>query len=79
MIGTIERMDTLHTKLWELATELGLLAIKTLGYEPRKPSFRKNSTSYELTLDRTTCLHRLGYAVGRSFGHSDPKQEVALA
>jgi hypothetical protein len=41
VIGTIERMDTLHTKLWEPATELGLLAIKTLGYETKEAFVQK--------------------------------------
>jgi hypothetical protein len=30
-IGAIERMDTLHTKLGKLATELGLSTIKSQG------------------------------------------------
>jgi hypothetical protein len=33
VIGTIERMDTLHTKLHKLATELGVPTIKKLGHE----------------------------------------------
>ncbi len=59
MIGAIERMDTLHTKLSKLATDLGVPAIKAMGYETKPPSSSKNSTSYELILDLTTCLHRL--------------------
>ncbi len=35
VIGVIERMDTLHTKLGKLATELGVPAIKALGYETK--------------------------------------------
>ena len=34
-IGAIERMDTLHTKLGKLATELGVPAIKAMGYETK--------------------------------------------
>jgi len=58
VIGAIERMDTLHTKLGKLATELGVPAIKAMGYETKLPSSNKNSTSYELILDLTTCLYR---------------------
>jgi hypothetical protein len=35
VIGAIERMDRLHTKLHKLATELRLPAIKALGYETK--------------------------------------------
>jgi transposase len=35
VIGAIERMDTLHTKLHKLATELGVPAIRELGYESK--------------------------------------------
>ena len=34
-IGTLERLDTLQTKLYKFATELGLPAIKELGYESK--------------------------------------------
>ncbi len=33
VIGALERLDTLHTKLHKLATELGLPAVKALRYE----------------------------------------------
>jgi hypothetical protein len=59
VIGAIERMDTLHTKLHKLATELGVSAIKSQGYETKEPSCRKNYMSYDLMLDLTTCLHRM--------------------
>ena len=35
VIGAIERMDPLHTKLHELATDLGVPTIKALGYETK--------------------------------------------
>ncbi len=35
VIGALERIDTLQTKLGKLATELGLSAIKALGYETK--------------------------------------------
>ena len=35
VIGAIERMDSLHTKLGKLATELGVTAIKAMGYETK--------------------------------------------
>ncbi len=35
VIGALERMDTLHTKLSKLATDLGVPAIKTMGYETK--------------------------------------------
>jgi len=35
VIGAIQRMDTLHTKLGKLATELGVPAIKAMGYETK--------------------------------------------
>lgn len=41
VIGTIERMDTLHTKLHKLATELGLSAIKQLGCETKEAFVQK--------------------------------------
>lgn len=41
VIGAIDRMDTLHTKLHKLATELGLPAIKALGYETKEAFVQK--------------------------------------
>jgi transposase len=41
VIGTIERMDTLHTKLHKLATELGLPTIKKLGHETKEAFVQK--------------------------------------
>jgi transposase len=41
VIGAIERMDTLHTKLDKLATELGLSAIKSQGYETKEAFVQK--------------------------------------
>jgi len=41
VIGAIERMDTLHTKLRKLATELGLPTIKELGYETKEAFVQK--------------------------------------
>ncbi len=36
VIGAIDRIDTLHTKLRKLATELGAPTIKALGYETKE-------------------------------------------
>lgn len=41
VIGAIERLDTLHTKLHKLATDLGLTAIKQLGYETKEAFVQK--------------------------------------
>jgi transposase len=41
VIGAIEWLDTLHTKLFKLATELGLPDIKALGYETKKAFVQK--------------------------------------
>jgi transposase len=41
VIGAIERIDTLHTKLHKLATELGVPAIKQLGYETKEAFVQK--------------------------------------
>ena len=41
VIGAIERMDTLHTKLHKLATELGLPTIKELGYQTKEAFVQK--------------------------------------
>ncbi len=41
VIGAIERVDTLHTKLHKLATELGLPAVKALGYETKEAFVQK--------------------------------------
>jgi transposase len=41
LIGAIERLDTLHTKLHKLATELGMPAIKALGYETKEAFVQK--------------------------------------
>ncbi len=35
-IGALERLDTLQTKLHKFATELGVSAIKELGYESKQ-------------------------------------------
>ncbi len=40
-IGALERMDTLHTKLHKFATELGVPAIKELGYETKEAFVQK--------------------------------------
>src|SRR5213083_118776 len=41
VIGAIERMTTLHTKLHKLATELGLNTIKSQGYETKEAFVQK--------------------------------------
>lgn len=41
VIGAIERMDTLHTKLGKLATELGVKTIQSLGYETKEAFVQK--------------------------------------
>ncbi len=41
VIGAIERIDTLHTKLRKLATELGVPTIKQLGYETKEAFVQK--------------------------------------
>jgi transposase len=41
VIGAIERMDTLHTKLHKLATELGVPTIKQLGFETKEAFIQK--------------------------------------
>jgi transposase len=41
IIGAIERMDTLHTKLHKLATELGLNTIKSQGYQTKEAFVQK--------------------------------------
>jgi transposase len=41
VIGAIERLDTLHTKLHKLATDLGVPAIKALGYETKEAFIQK--------------------------------------
>ena len=43
-------MDTLHTKLHKLATELGVPTIKALGYETKEAFVQKNSTFTNLPL-----------------------------
>ncbi len=35
VIGALERLDTLETKLGKFATELGVPAIKAIGYESK--------------------------------------------
>jgi transposase len=40
-IGAIDRMDTLHTKIFKFATELGLPQIKALGYETKEAFVQK--------------------------------------
>src|SRR6266436_7123815 len=40
-IGAIERMDTLHTKLHKLATELGVPTIKQLGFQTKEAFVQK--------------------------------------
>jgi transposase len=41
VIGAIERLDTLHTKLHKLATDLGVPTIKALGYETKEAFIQK--------------------------------------
>jgi transposase len=41
VIGAIERMDTLHTKLHKLATELGVPTIKQLGFDTKEAFIQK--------------------------------------
>lgn len=41
VIGAIERMDTLHTKLHKLATELGVPTIKQLGFQTKEAFVQK--------------------------------------
>ena len=40
-IGAIERLDTLQTKVFKLATELGVTAIKALGYQSKEAFVQK--------------------------------------
>jgi transposase len=40
-IGAIERMESLHTKLFKLATELGLKEIKAQGYDSKEAFIQK--------------------------------------
>lgn len=40
-IGALERLDTLHTKLHKLATELGVPTIKAMGYETKEAFVQK--------------------------------------
>ena len=41
IIGAIERPDTLHTKLHKLVTELGLPAVKAIGYGTKEALVQK--------------------------------------
>jgi transposase len=41
VIGALERIDTLHTKLHKLATELGVPTIKQLGFETKESFVQK--------------------------------------
>jgi hypothetical protein len=41
VIGAIERMDTLHTKLRKLATELGVPTIQQLGFDTKEAFVQK--------------------------------------
>lgn len=41
VIGALERIDTLHTKLHKLATEIGLPAVKALGFETKEAFVQK--------------------------------------
>jgi hypothetical protein len=41
LIGAIDRLDTLHTKLHKLATELGVPTIKQLGFETKEAFVQK--------------------------------------
>ena len=41
LIGAIERVDTLHTKLHKLATDLGVPSIKQLGYQTKEAFVQK--------------------------------------
>jgi transposase len=41
VIGAIERVDTLHTKLHKLATDVGLPTIRQLGYETKEAFVQK--------------------------------------
>jgi len=41
VIGAIERLDTLHTKLHKPAIELGVPTIKKLGYETKEAFVQK--------------------------------------
>lgn len=41
VIGALERMDTLYTKLHKLATEVGLSAVKALGYDTKEAFVQK--------------------------------------
>jgi hypothetical protein len=40
-IGALERIETLHTKLRKLATELGVPTIKQLGYQTKEAFVQK--------------------------------------
>jgi transposase len=41
VIGALERLDTLHTKLHKLATDLGVPTIKALGFETKEAFVQK--------------------------------------
>jgi hypothetical protein len=59
VIGAIDGIDTMHTKLRKLVTGLGAPTIKPLGYETKEPFVQKKLYLLNLMLDLTTCLHRL--------------------
>src|SRR5437773_2205148 len=56
VIGALERIDTLETKLSKFATEIGPSALRTFGYKNKAEFVKKNLICYALILDRTTCL-----------------------
>ena len=73
MIGALEPIERLRAKLFKLATEIGVPAIKAWAMRARKPSSRRNSTSSNPTLDITNHMsgargqvHRRVDSVGRS-------------
>ena len=61
VIGTLERLDTPQTKLSKFATEIGPPAALTARRYYNKEDFAQKKTLCvtQLTLDLTTCLHRL--------------------
>jgi hypothetical protein len=64
IIGALDRLDTLQTKLSKFATELGPAALRALGFDNKTDFVKNNSIFYKATLDLTTCRHRLMRPVG---------------
>jgi len=59
VIGALERLDTLQTKLGKFATEMGPAALRAFGFNNKAEFVEKNFMCYEAILDLSTCLQRL--------------------